>query len=63
MIPGKWYVVDSFSTDETTRGAVAGPFNEKSEAESERKKLNIADDCYVAKFKGTKNNVQTTTTH
>lgn len=48
IVSGKWYVVDMFGDDPETRGAVAGPFDTRAEAEAERVQLNIAEDCYVA---------------
>lgn len=48
---GKWYVCDVFSQDGQP---VSGPFDTKQDAENERRQLNIADDCFVARYHGVK---------
>ena len=58
LIPGKWYVIDLFSTyGEPT----SGPFDTEAEAEDERSAINIADDCIVrrAQYRVPLCNVQT----
>jgi len=47
VIAGKWYVIDRF--DEDPKAFLAGPFDTRAQAEKERRALNIADDCYLAR--------------
>jgi hypothetical protein len=46
-IPGKFYVLDQFSTDGQP---ISGPFDTKAEAEKDRREWNCADDYFVGKY-------------
>lgn len=52
LIAGKWYVLDMFATDGRP---TCGPFETHVQAEAERVQINIAEDCFLARFNGTKN--------
>ncbi len=49
LIIGKFYVVDGMASDAASF-LVSGPFDTAEEAEKDRRQVNIADDCLVAKF-------------